>query len=239
MSCSSDPSSGESDWDHCDQTLLSNAEQVIREISPQKVSDKKTLCTGKKIQDGKKQPGGQRKSRFLWKTEVESICNYLDEQKETVLSSCKVQVLAKQFWDSENGHRDNISNYSEQREFYMLCEKIMKDYMEIYKSCNKGHSKYQDFQLEWFHNMEKYLQTFSSETAAVIPVFTTYSSDFKTKLISTMHSTISCCCSSHIITYFESLNGNKRESRLHPECFSGTTDEYKLSQMHGSGFKMK
>ena len=144
-------SSEESNLDVCDQSVLADAEQILKDISPQKVTGKKKkspLGRPTKLSDLPK--GSQRKSKVLKKSDVQTICKHLNEEKDSILFLCKTQILDKQFWDAMDGYRCLITSYTEQKEFLNLCETIHKDYLIIYDNCNKGRSKYQDFQIDCF-----------------------------------------------------------------------------------------
>ena len=227
-------SSGESDLDDCDQFLLTNAEQIIQDISPKKISNKKKVCKtnkSKESQEDEKHGNGKR-SKGLNKEEVQSVCTSLKDKKVTIVLSCKTKVLEQQFWDAVGGDRELILNYTDKEEFCVLCESVFDNYLHIYQMCNKGRSQYQDFQLEWFHNMGQYLKKLTNVNKELLPILQAFSEKFKSKVVSAVHSAVSFSCSSTIIECLEPSHGNP-DMKDPTASNQATCATYKLYQIHG------
>ena len=215
MEYSSDSSeSGKSeDVDNSDTDILDFAEDIMQEISPEKCTDKKRRKQSAKNKDQStvapsssatphlKKGIISKKKLKLKKADNTKIAQDIINNSKQIADSALDSVKKEHFWETMDDGSNFLAAIFEKEFLVILATNIVKDYAHLYTLHHKGQSPYQEFQISWFQNATKYLAGASSEVLHDMQSLCgEFDWDYKSCLISALHTAISEQCSHFIIS---------------------------------------
>lgn len=223
----------DSDFSDWDMTLLENAEDVMAKISPQKVT--KTPATKKARQQKIKKPLLKKKklTKQLTKAEIQELTQYLENSKQEITEKVSLDITAKTFWDCHSGYRESLSLCMSQSNFSLLVNSICADFRQLYTKNSKGSTKYDNLQLDWFQNSDKYMRSNDGDHPIFKDLDTETVKDhthFKSCVISNLHTLIFAKSCSLIIEFL--VKKRSSDQTKEKEVFSPDED-FALYRMHG------
>ncbi len=189
--------------------------------------------TVKKREKKKPNTGIKEKAKVLSSADINGIISVLKGKKDIIVSKSILQTSSEPMWMSDSSYQRCMTALTETPFLKTITECIMEDYISIYLSCNKGKTKYGDFQLEWFQNNAKYLKEAKGDILTQIREIKSNldsknNKHFLSCLISILHQAIFDECSRETIDY------------LRPQETSGSStntvecdEEFMLLYMHG------
>lgn len=223
-------SSDSSDFSDCDITLLEHAEDVMQKIAPQKT--KKIDTNDKKKQktvDTKKAKVVPRKKQ-LKKAEIEEVIKYLETKESAITLKTIENIQSKEFWDCHSGYRKSLSQCISHPIFSSVTNSIVVDFKTLYLKNNKGSTKYDNLQLDWFHNSSKYLKSPDDQIKVCLEGTTNDVKDIKhftSCIISNLHTIVFTLCCSEIVSFLKMKRSPNASHEYKPD------EEFVLYKSHG------
>ena len=226
--------SGSEDFCEEDGILLENAEQLMSNISPEKVfktsNTKDQTPLSKKLKlDGQK---------TLSKHQLQSVSEHLKDHVNDILTKATLLIQNEKFWDALDNGRQFLESIQVLDGYRTVLEAIFDDYIQIYVHSFKGlkSAKYMDFQISWFKNGQKYMCPDDQNIESLMTqIFKQTPIQMKSNVISAMHCGIAKACSAEIISYMDKSN----EKGNNEKCQEGTRNEnladqdFMLYKLHG------
>ena len=237
-SCESSDSDNElSDFDN---SLLENADEVLKVISPQKVPTIFKETVSKRIKKPKTEPK-QRKA--LTKGEMRQIMDNIKEQRDEIVKVSITYTENEQFWSAHPHYLTCIKEICAGNLLNDLGCCVFEDYIDIFESCNKGSTKYDDFQLKWFQNASRYLSKCENQNenmmktiGAILALHEIENKDhFLSCLVSSIHQSIFSNCYKFTIDLKTDLQKQvNRNTMSRYQISEKQSDvEHKLYNVHG------
>ena len=231
--------SGSSDFSDFDLSLLDNADGIMKSISPMKYKtcDKKMKVDTKDKDKAKVTQTSFKSKSQLTKCEIAHVIDHLNSQRDNLIDNTIEGVRNEQFWISHEGYKDHLEECVSKEQFKQFVTHVYCEYTNIYLESSKGHTKYSDFQLQWFQNSSKYLfrrNTQSEYEHMLADLFDSIKSNDKNHFVSctvsTVHRHMFDQCSKQIVKLLESPKPNT--GRAKPKEKTPDKD-YQLFRING------
>ena len=232
-----------SDFSEFDVSLLDDAKEVMERISPRKqpIPTKLRKVKAKKHNDNQKttkttKTKSKKVSKKLSKSEIDSIVQMLRENKVSIVKEAETIICNEAFWHAHQNYHQCLLQCFKAAGVKDIIDMIFEDYITIYLSCDKGNTKFDDFQLLWFQNYSKYFSKATGEIkqlAESVNIFLLEDymdscsvKHFYSCLISSFHQAIFDVCCRKTMTFFEPDKQVGSSSKVEHE-------DHSLLRIHG------
>ena len=233
---------------YSDTDILEQAGEIMQDVSPVKPSKSKRIKSYQKdsqtVTDGssstttpKLKHEKKKKKLKLKKADNLKISHELKASDVTIADQAIESVKNEHFWRTMEHGSEFICDIIQKDTFKTLVRSIVQDYACLYNMHHRGQSPYQDFQISWFQNARKYLAHADPETQNQMKELCgNFGWDYKSNLISVLHSAVSENCSHFIINCIKGddpRNEEHAEKCITPNQAASLSEDYLIFKLHG------